>query len=501
MTDHGQPSETTEQAQSLRARLRALLRRVDPTSLGLLGVLSLPAHLSDSFAVLELFSIFFLFFLWVFVEPLLDMVLARGDGGTEPTDWIEAGGTRDLVVAYLLLPLTMLNPLALTQDLLQLFGRGVAHLRYRGAVPDAESYEQQASYRLPFDGTWTAVNGSPEKEFSHSWVYVNQRYAYDFVITDEAGRSRPAGSGSALENYYCYDEPVLAPADGVVVDAYDTELESSRGGGLSHPLKRDIRGGYVVIKHADSEYSTLAHLVPGSVAVEPGDQVRKGEQLARCGHTGNSSEPHLHFQVQDHPNFALAASLPIQFENVTVEEPGVAHDQSTIPAGRPGDDGVDRTYVLAGQRVTPTDSPASQQHSADGDANGPGAFDRLTSAPRRLTSTAQQTAMGVTVGGVLTFAAGLVTSGLGVALVLGTAAASGLAFRVLYRPLGGPGGQRRGVGTSLGVAIAAAVVAGAAVSGAVGLGTLTGVLLLAGVAGFAAFGEVERGYLRTTPVS
>jgi len=497
MTDHGQTAD--REAQSLRARLRALLRRVDPTSLGLLGVLSLPAHLSDSFAVLELFGVFFLFFLWVFVEPVLDVALARGDEGTEPTDWIDAGGTRDLVVAYLLLPLTMLNPLAMTQDLLQLFGRGVAHLRYRGAVPDAEGYEQEVSYRLPFDGTWTVVNGSPEKEYSHSWVYVNQRYAYDFVITDEEGRSRPAGAGSALENYYCYDEPVLAPADGVVVDAYDTELESSRGGGLSHPLKRDIRGGYVVLKHADAEYSTLAHLVPGSVAVEPGDRVQKGEQIARCGHTGNSSEPHLHFQVQDHPNFALAASLPVQFETVSVEEPGVAHDGSTLPAAPDSDGGVDRTYVLAGQRVTPAGTTATERDDgANSGGEEPSAS--VTSIPRRLTRAAQQTAMGVTVGGVLTVAAGLVTSGFGVGLVLAAAAVSGLVFRALYRPLGGPGRKRRGLGTALGVAIAAAGVAGAAISGVVGLGTLTGVLLLAGVAGFVAFAEVEHGSLRTTTV-
>ena len=47
--------------------------------------------------------------------------------------------------------------------------------------------------------------------------------------------------------------------------------------------------------------------------VRPGDQVVAGQQLARCGNSGNSTEPHLHFQVMDHPRPAFAAGLPFEF--------------------------------------------------------------------------------------------------------------------------------------------------------------------------------------------
>jgi murein DD-endopeptidase MepM/ murein hydrolase activator NlpD len=106
---------------------------------------------------------------------------------------------------------------------MQLLGSLVAIGRHRGSLPDPETYDQSTSYRLPVEGTWTVVNGSPIKEYSHSWFPATQRYAYDFVITDEEGRSRPAGTDTSIENYYCYDQPVLAPADGVVVDVHDDD--------------------------------------------------------------------------------------------------------------------------------------------------------------------------------------------------------------------------------------------------------------------------------------
>jgi len=168
------------------------------------------------------------------------------------------GSWREYAAWFLTMPLAFLNPLVLAQDLSQWLGTAVAFVRHRGTFPAVESYDQQVSYRLPFDGTWTVVNGSYDHDYSHSWFPVTQRYAYDFVITDADGRTSPAGSGSAVDSYYCYDEPILAPADGVVVDVFDTDVESPRGGGLSHPLKRDIRGSYVVIQHA-----------PTSTAVSP----------------------------------------------------------------------------------------------------------------------------------------------------------------------------------------------------------------------------------------
>ena len=89
-------------------------------------------------------------------------------------------------------------------------------------------------------------------------------------------------------------------------------------------------GGHVVIKYAASEYSFLAHLRPGSVTVDPGQRVERGQQVGRCGHSGNSSEPHLHFQVQDHPDFATATSLPVRFDDIEIGSPGMTHEPDLV---------------------------------------------------------------------------------------------------------------------------------------------------------------------------
>lgn len=431
----GPPTETADELEAGRqpetrsARLRRRLRELDLTQLGLVGFLAVPGYLVDSLAFMQVFGLFFLFFLWGFLEPLLDLALKRNaDTETEPTDWIHMGDRREWITAYLMIVPTFLNPLVLLQDFLQLLGTAVAYLRHRGSVPDAE-YDLETSYRLPVEGTWTVVNGSLREEYSHSWIPVNQRYAYDFVITDEDGRSRPEGTTPAVEEYYCYDEPVLAPADGVVVDVFDTDLEPARGGGFSHPLKRTIPGNYVTIQHAPDEYSCLAHLVPDSLEVEPGEGVSRGQQVGRCGHTGNSSEPHLHFQVQDHPTFELSAGLPVRFEGVAVDEPweGDGDESATaadaLEGAQSADDLADEpTAITAGQRVTSVDASADVTRDAGRSGQSPSP----STADRNGVAVLERLAFGFAVGGVVALVFGLVVSPSVVALALLGAAIVGV---------------------------------------------------------------------------
>ncbi|ELY58767.1 M23 family metallopeptidase [Natronolimnohabitans innermongolicus] len=503
--------------ESVAARVRRRLRELDPVKYGWLGLLAVPGHLVDSLAFMQLFGLFFFLFFWIFLEPLVDLALKRGaDEETEPTDWIHMGDWREWAVAYLSIPLTFLNPLVLAQDGLQLLGSGVASVRHRGSVPDPTD-DRPIDYRLPVDGTWTVVNGSLEKEYSHSWLPLTQRYAYDFVITDDDGRTRPVDTGPAVEDYYCYDEPVLAPADGVVVDVLDTDLEPSRGGGFAHPLKRDIPGNYVTIQHAPDEYSCLAHLVPGSVAVEPGERVERGQRVGRCGHTGNSSEPHLHFQVQDHPVFGLAAGIPLRFANVEVESPWLdgerASEDATTPATETTDDGAggderERTVddggptaITAGQRVTTAEQPAraaaeSPTRAADGAGPARSRKSARASPRPRALATLERLALGGVVAGVLavlatvaTGIAGVPVAPLAVALVLAAAAGVGFGWRFV---VGGPDRVSRPgwPGAPLGIGLVAALWA------TVPAARSPVVLVGLGVAAYVLFGEYDRYALR-----
>ena len=58
-------------------------------------------------------------------------------------------------------------------------------VRYNGKEPDTRKGASQEEYALPFEGAWTVVNGGVDKETSHSWGVLTQRYASDFVVLDE----------------------------------------------------------------------------------------------------------------------------------------------------------------------------------------------------------------------------------------------------------------------------------------------------------------------------
>ncbi|MGP3770146.1 transglycosylase family protein [Streptomyces sp. SDT5-1] len=60
--------------------------------------------------------------------------------------------------------------------------------------------------------------------------------------------------------------------------------------------------GYeVVIRHADGKYSQYGHL--SALTVKSGQRVVAGQRIARSGSTGNSTGPHLHFEVRTGPGF------------------------------------------------------------------------------------------------------------------------------------------------------------------------------------------------------
>jgi len=479
---------------SLSSRLRERIQSISPFSLTLLGLLGILGSWFPRLEILKLFHLFWFFALWPFVSILLrDSKQSLGfDTDDEgPRDWLEMdSGWRGHVAFLLGVPLSYFNPLVFRQDAMQLLGSVVAIGRHRGSLPGPETYDQSTTFRLPVEGTWTVVNGSPIKEHSHSWFPATQRYAYDFVITDEEGRSRPVETDTSIENYYCYDQPVLAPADGVVVDVHDGDPELGRAGGFSHPFKRSMTGNAVTIRHAEDEYSCLAHLVPGSIEVEPGDSVTRGEQIGRCGHSGNSSEPHLHFQVQDHPTFEVSAGLPVRFDNVDVDTPGVDVVEQT---GWTEPDGSGH-YVHAGQRISATadDEPHGTDDATD-------LSEVTTSSDLSRVRMLGRAAIGFSIGGFVTVLSGFVLPSLQtVALTLAGFAGFGLLYRAGRGFVDGDRLQFESFSTVGGVGMAAALVGAIGVSNTLpkldssGIGTgmfLTGFLL------YIAVWEYERRYL------
>ena len=184
----------------------------------------------------------------------------------------------------------------------------------------------------PVRGRWLALNSPADHVPSHGLNAYGQTWAIDLVRAPADG-SRPRTGwwplGRRPERFPGFGTDVLAPAAGTVVRtrdrAHDHWSMNSWPGFAFLFLESGLRelagpsgilGNHVVLDLGDGVFAVLAHLQRASVRVAPGDSVVAGEVLARCGNSGTSSEPHLHFQLMDHPRVALADGIPFAFTGV-----------------------------------------------------------------------------------------------------------------------------------------------------------------------------------------
>jgi hypothetical protein len=158
---------------------------------------------------------------------------------------------------------------------------------------------------LPVRGTWLAGHaGASEFTNFHPPIY---RYAIDILKLGPDGRLVD-GSDLVVTNWYGYDEPVYAPADGLVVKVVD----GLACGPIGNVDMVNRPGNHVVIDIGNGRQVLLAHLVAGSVPVEEGEVVTSGTLVGRVGNSGNSDAPHLHVHVQS----ASETTIPFRFRSM-----------------------------------------------------------------------------------------------------------------------------------------------------------------------------------------
>ncbi|HEX6417533.1 MAG TPA: M23 family metallopeptidase [Acidimicrobiales bacterium] len=199
---------------------------------------------------------------------------------------------------------------------------------------------------FPLRGEWTVERTPAHRVPSHGTDLFGQRYAYDFVRTDDrAGyHVHPAGSlrwllvGGRARDCYGWGQPVHAALGGEVVGAVDgvperrwihvvreswLALRNARAYGTGRrPLDaRRVAGNHLVIR-TGGVHALYAHLAPGSVAVATGQHVAAGEVIGRVGHTGNSTAPHLHFHLMDAADPLRARGVPCAFARYLVRRDG-----------------------------------------------------------------------------------------------------------------------------------------------------------------------------------
>jgi hypothetical protein len=202
---------------------------------------------------------------------------------------------------------------------------GVLALLFAGAlyvgIPRAArsaylDYKTRTTLQLPFEGVWYVVWGGRTLEQNRNAVFKDRRFGYTFTVIAEDGSSLVAeGDGSRNSDYLCFGMPVLSPGDGEVIAIANDAPDNLPG----EPNTQDFPGNYVVIDHGNGEYSMLAHLRLGSVGVEVGDSIVAGQKVGECGNSGYSGEPHLHYHLQNTPEWLSGEGLPAQFRDYFAE--------------------------------------------------------------------------------------------------------------------------------------------------------------------------------------
>ncbi|MEA5118680.1 MAG: M23 family metallopeptidase [Propionicimonas sp.] len=183
---------------------------------------------------------------------------------------------------------------------------------------------------FPFTGRWLVQNSPANHVPSHGTTLFATAYAIDFVPVDDAGHTAPFTARSLLlpepaDAFPGHGRPVLSPVTGTVLTAHHESADHPAYRGLpsvGYALMQRRRvaagwtalaGNHVLIGNGQAVIA-LCHLQQGSITVRPGQRVRIGETLGRCGNTGNSTEPHLHIQAIDSPDIARAHAVPLTFQ-------------------------------------------------------------------------------------------------------------------------------------------------------------------------------------------
>jgi hypothetical protein len=179
-------------------------------------------------------------------------------------------------------------------------------------------YSKAQDLVMPIEGTYGVdyiIVNYPDWHFDDGPVLLEDGYLRDHKCGSKTYDGHQ-GTDFVIRGFTQMDSSVkvLAIEDGEIIhvteDLYDRETDGIVEYGL---------GNYVGIYHPGSNtYSYYAHLKTSSVIVEMGDFVSAGQIIAEVGSSGNSTDPHLHFELWN---------------------PGLLTDPTIDPWGTPCDSG------------------------------------------------------------------------------------------------------------------------------------------------------------------
>lgn len=196
----------------------------------------------------------------------------------------------------------------------------------------------------PVEGTWSFLNPPG-----------HHPAAKDFVAVDEKGKpytffdfAKHLFWQLKVSNVFSWGKKVFAPFDGVIIQAenFCDDRESLNlirdviVGLLTAPRQKKngpkfFLGNHIIMHLDNGFYALFAHLKKGSIEVKKGERIQRGQHIASVGNSGNTIQPHLHFQLMRSNNLFSDTPIPFVFSSYEIKEGRTwKEERDGLPANR-----------------------------------------------------------------------------------------------------------------------------------------------------------------------
>ncbi|WP_047414804.1 DUF3887 domain-containing protein [Cellulophaga sp. Hel_I_12] len=165
---------------------------------------------------------------------------------------------------------------------------------------------------FPFKEESFVYWGGETIEQNYHMADLSQQYALDILMVSDGTPYK--GNPEKNESYFIFGKDIIAPCDAKVVKVIDG-IEDNVPGKLN---KNEITGNTIVLETASKEYLLFGHIKANSILYKEGDLVEQGQVIARCGNSGNTTQAHLHFQLQNTDELWNTIGAKIYFDEVIV---------------------------------------------------------------------------------------------------------------------------------------------------------------------------------------
>jgi hypothetical protein len=182
---------------------------------------------------------------------------------------------------------------------------------------------------LPMGGR---INGAERYAIDYTRIDVN---AHPLVDLQAGTIATFTGDRTKNESYLAWDQPILAVADGTVRQVVSDAPDIAPGALPEGVAIGKLTGNLVTLDIGGGVYAQYAHLRQGSPTVKVGDTVKRGQVIGRLGNSGNTSEAHLHFQLDRAVAPLIGDNVPFEIDTLTVVGTVTTYGLTNTPADGP----------------------------------------------------------------------------------------------------------------------------------------------------------------------